>query len=133
MVADSWDVQRDGDHALMIAHRRRAVAELNPAAREVLRAAGRLGDDEFVKSLRAYAIGDRVIAGRNTRAWASSTGQAGTLTAITTDRLVLAFDGRSPIELPRSYAEHGSLDHAYAITAHGAQGATRGPRVRPGF
>jgi ATP-dependent exoDNAse (exonuclease V) alpha subunit len=78
----------------------------------------------LVTPLRAFAIGDRVIAGRNDPRLGVVNGQAGTLAAITGDRLVVAFDSRSPIELPRSYAEHGNLDHAYAITAHRAQGAT---------
>lgn len=98
----------------MIAHRRRDVAELNDRAREVVRAAGLLGNDELVTP-RLFAVGDRVIAGRNDARLGVVNGQAGTLTAIAADRLVVAFDGRPPIELPRSYAEHGSLDHAYAM------------------
>lgn len=124
IVADWWDAHSRSDRALMIAHRRRDVAELNAGAREVLRAAGRLGNDELVTPQRVFAVGDRVIAGRNDSRLAVANGQAGTLTAIAADRLVVAFDGRSPIELPRSYAEQGSLDHAYAITAHRAQGTT---------
>jgi len=124
MVSDWWHSHRAGDHVLMIAHRRRDVAALNAAAREVLRAAGRLGNDEVVTPQRVFAIGDRVIAGRNDSRRGVVNGLAGTLTAIAADRLVVAFDGRSPIELPRSYAEHGCLDHAYAITAHRAQGTT---------
>lgn len=124
MVADWWDAHRRGDGALMMAHRRRDVAELNAAAREVLREAGRLGGDVLVTAHRAFAIGDRVIAGRNDSRLGVVSGQAGTLTAIAADRLVVAFDGRPPIALPRSYAASGNLDHAYAITAHRAQGAT---------
>ena len=124
MVADWWDAHHRGDDALMIAHRRRDVAALNDAAREVLRAAGSIGDDELVTAQRAFAVGDRVIAGRNDPRLGVVNGQAATLTAIAADQLVVAFDGRSPIELPHSYAEHGSLDYAYAITAHRAQGAT---------
>lgn len=124
MVADWWQAHLRGDHALMIAHRRRDVAELNAGARVLLRAAGNIGDDELVTPQRAFAIGDRVIAGRNDPGLGVVNGQAGTLTMLTVDRLVVAFDGRAPIALPRSYAEHGRLDHAYAITAHRAQGAT---------
>ncbi len=113
MVADWWQAHLRGDDALMIAHRRRDVAELNADAREVLRAAGHIGDDELVTSQRVFAVGDRVIAGRNDSRLGVVNGQAGTLTAIAADRLVVAFDGRQPVELPRSYAEHGSLDHAY--------------------
>ena len=133
MVADWWQAHLRGDHALMIAHRRRDVAELNAGAREVLRAAGRIGDDELVTPQRAFAIGDRVIAGRNDPGLGVVNGQVGTLRAIAANRLVVEFDGRPPIELPRSYAEHGSLDHAYAITAHRAQGSHGGPRVRAGL
>jgi len=65
MVADWWRAHLRGDHVLMIAHRRRDVAELNAGTREVLRAAGRLGNDELVTPQRVFAIGDRVIAERN--------------------------------------------------------------------
>ena len=125
IVADWWDAHRSGDHALMIAHRRRDVADLNRRARAGLRAAGRLGDDELVTPHRAFAIGDRVIARRNDQRLGVVNGQAGTI-----DRDHRGSDGgRARRRDPRSnfharYAEHGHLDHGYAITAHRAQGAT---------
>ncbi len=75
MVADWWDAHRRGDHALMIANRRRDVAELNATTREVLRAAGRLGNDDLVTPQRVFAIGVASSPDAITRGWASSTGR----------------------------------------------------------
>lgn len=120
LVADWWTAQGRGDHALMIAHSRADVADLNERARERLRAEGRLGPDE----LAAFAVGDLVVAGRNNARIGVVNGQRGQLTAIGPDGVTMRTEEGRTIELPRAYVEGGHLHHGYAITAHRAQGAT---------
>ena len=124
LVDDWWQaIQREED-ALMIAHRRADVADLNRAARAKLREAGVLADDELVCGSRAFAVGDRVIATRNDRRLEVHNGQAGELIAITPESLRIDIGKDRHLCLPRDYAEAGHLDHGYALTAHRAQGST---------
>ena len=68
-----------GERAVMIAHRRRDVADLNQRARERLRAARthrrRRARD---RRTRAFAVGDRVVARRNDRRLGIVNGETGT-------------------------------------------------------
>ncbi|MFL5844333.1 MAG: MobF family relaxase [Solirubrobacteraceae bacterium] len=128
LVAD-WHAASVGhpdEDVVMLAHRRADVAELNQRARARLRAQGRLGDIEFETDGRAFAEGDRVVACRNDRRNGITNGHRGTITALDPERMALtvAFDNGRETTLPSGYAEEGNLDHAYAMTAHRAQGAT---------
>jgi len=123
LVEDWWQSHERGEGPLMIAHRRADVAALNARARERLREAGRLGPDELETNDRAFAVGDRVVTTRNDRSLHVVNGQAGRLSAIKNGRLTVEIDDRR-VDLPESYAHEGHLDHAYASTAHRAQGAT---------
>jgi conjugative relaxase-like TrwC/TraI family protein len=124
LVDDWWAATERGDRALMIAHRRSDVADLNRRARERMRAAGRLGVDALVTRERAFAVGDRVVTTRNDRRLGVVNGQSGTLSRIGHGTLSLELDRGVRIDLPESYARDGRLDHGYATTAHRAQGAT---------
>jgi 8-oxo-dGTP pyrophosphatase MutT (NUDIX family) len=64
LVAD-WHGYDDPDGAVMIAHRRADVAELNARARAVMRATSQLGTDELVAAGATFAAGDRVLVKRN--------------------------------------------------------------------
>ncbi len=119
-----WEAHERGEHALMIAHRRTDVAELNARARERMREAGRLRGDELHTADRSFAVGDRVITTRNDRRLDVVNGQTGALAAIRDGRLRVELDTGRSVELPERYARDGHLDHAYATTAHRAQGAT---------
>lgn len=107
----------------MIAHRRSDVADLNQRARALLRDAGRLGPDVPVAGGRPLGVGDRVVTTRNEARLAVINGQAGTLTGLDGDRVRVEFDGGRHVDLPAYYAQE-HLDHAYATTAHRAQGAS---------
>lgn len=125
LVEDWWRSFARGEQALMIAHRRTDVADLNERARDRMRDAGRLGTDELTTSDdRTFATGDRVIATRNDRSVGIVNGQAGTLAEIGEDRLAVELAGAGRVELPAGYAADGGLEHGYAVTAHRAQGAT---------
>src|SRR2546430_2195896 len=67
LVDDWWEAHDRGESALMIAHRRADVADLNERARARMREAGRLGPDELETDARAFAVGDRVVTTRNDR------------------------------------------------------------------
>ncbi|MCW2985661.1 MAG: conjugative relaxase, partial [Conexibacter sp.] len=128
LVDDWWEAARrpDAGDAIMIAHRRSDVAELNALARERMHRDGRLGEEELVTETRAFAVGDRVIARRNDRRAGVVNGTRGEVVGIDTERgtasLLLADDTTRDID--SSYLDDGWLDHAYALTAHAAQGAT---------
>ncbi|MGH2949713.1 MAG: MobF family relaxase [Solirubrobacteraceae bacterium] len=123
LVADWWAAQQRGADALMIAHRRSDVADLNARARDRMRQVGRLGSSELLSGGREYAVGDRVIATRNDYELGVVNGDAGVVAAIAREGLTIELDGGRRVELPARYAAEG-LDHGYAITAHRAQGAT---------
>ena len=124
MVDDWYAAHEGGATALMVAHRRSDVADLNARAREKLRAHGRLSDQQVMIGARTFACGDRVVTTRNDRRLGVVNGQVGVITAIDRQRCdVRLGDGRD-IQLPESYVRGGHLDHGYASTAHRAQGAT---------
>jgi len=124
LVDDWWASHRRGEKALMIAHRRTDVADLNRRAREHMRDAGGLGVDELEAGERSFAVGDRVVTTRNDRRLEVVNGQTGTVAEIRDGRLAVDLDRGKRVELPESYARDGHLDHGYATTAHRAQGAT---------
>ncbi len=124
LADDWWRAHAAGDGALMIAHRRADVADLNGRARARLRDAGRLGPEAVRTGDRAFAVGDRVVTTRNDPGLEVVNGQAGTLTAVHDGRPRVALDNGRRVDLPASYARDGHLDHASASTAHRAQGAT---------
>ena len=124
-LVDDWlGAHSAGERAVMIANRRRDVADLNQRARERLRASGLLGRDELVTDARAFAIGDRVLARRNARALDVINGDAGHVTEIREGRVAVELDGGRRVTLPPAYVRAGRLDHGYALTAHVAQGST---------
>jgi Ti-type conjugative transfer relaxase TraA len=123
LVDDWWRSHQHGERALMIAHRRSDVAELNRRARERMRQDGRLGPDKLATAERSFAEGDRVVTTRNDRRLDVVNGQTGTIKTIRAGRVEVDLDRGTRTALPEHYArEH--LDHAYATTAHRAQGAT---------
>lgn len=124
LAGDWWHAHEAGERALMIAHRRLDVADLNRRARALLHDAGRLASDALRTDHRAFAVGDRVVTTRNDASLAVLNGQAGTLTAFHDGQLRVELDGGRRADLPEFYARDGHLDHAYATTAHRAQGAT---------
>jgi ATP-dependent exoDNAse (exonuclease V) alpha subunit len=68
LVDDWWEAARAPDvDAVMIAHRRSDVADLNALARDRMHRAGRLGEEDLEAGSRAFAVGDRVITRHNDR------------------------------------------------------------------
>jgi len=110
------------EQAVMIARENDTRERLNDAARELLRALGLLGQERSYGPV-PLAVGDRVICRRNDSPLDLDNGTRGTVRHIEQARVVIETDSRLIRELPAAYvAEH--VQHAYALTGHGMQGAT---------
>jgi hypothetical protein len=106
----------------MIARDNDTRRALNQAARELRRDQGLLGDQRSYGH-RELAVGDRVICRRNDGMLDVDNGTRGTVRHLDEDRVVIETDSHLIRELPAQYvAEH--VEHAYALTGHGMQGAT---------
>jgi Ti-type conjugative transfer relaxase TraA len=124
LVDDWWQAREQGADALMVALRRRDVADLNARAREHMRDAGRLHGDEADFGGRAFSAGDRVVLGRNDRRLDVCNGDRGDVVAVAPGHIDVRLDRGDAVRVPGAYAADGHLDHGYAMTAHRVQGAT---------
>ncbi len=110
------------EQAVMIARDNDTRQALNTAARELRRDQRQLGEQR-VYGRRELAVGDRVICRRNDALLDVDNGTRGTVRHLDEHRVVIETDSRLIRELPAQYvAEH--VEHAYALTGHGMQGAT---------
>ncbi|MFZ6003039.1 MAG: MobF family relaxase [Actinomycetota bacterium] len=133
-AVDRWFAARhDGHNPVLIAGTKATVDALNRSVRQVLHAHGLLGESAGTWDGRDFAIGDQVVLRINDYTAATTAGdQAHVLngqTATVTDRtgsgIVVRLDhDSSDIHLGAAYLDAGGLDHAYALTAHRAQGGT---------
>jgi conjugative relaxase-like TrwC/TraI family protein len=127
-VLDEWDVARAAhgiSRAVMTALDNATRAQLNDEARARLKQDRTLAAHGVVIAGREFCVGERVIARRNDRHRDVDNGTCGTVRAIdrATSALTVAPDAGGVRTLDASYvAEH--LEHAYALTGHGTQGAT---------
>jgi hypothetical protein len=110
------------EQAVMIARDNDTRRALNQAARTLRRDQGQLGE-QFSYGRRELAVGDRVICRRNDALLDVDNGTRGTVRHVDEHRVVIETDSRLVRKLPAQYvAEH--VEHAYALTGHGMQGAT---------
>src|SRR6266536_2071414 len=127
LLADWWEHAHD-DLAgnVMLALRRRDVADLNQLARSLMDADGRLGRERLSVAEREFAVGDRVVCLRNNDVLAVKNGTTGTIERVDLDRctLAVATDRGPTVELSNRYLKTGNVRHAYALTGHAAQGLT---------
>jgi hypothetical protein len=127
LLSEWWaDARDDLPGNVMLALRRRDVADLNQLARQLMDADGRLGRERLCVSEREFAAGDRVVCLRNSDRLGVKNGTTGTVQRIDTERrtLTLATDRGPTVELSRRYLERENVRHAYALTGHAAQGLT---------
>jgi conjugative relaxase-like TrwC/TraI family protein len=130
-LVDDWahahDGRTPGDVGVMLAARRIDVDDLNALARRRLEAAGRLTGPTLTAAEREFALGDRVLCSRNDRRLGVFNGDLASVTDVNPDERTLTVKldrDEQCVELPARYLDAGHLDHAYAMTAHKAQGAT---------
>lgn len=124
----------DPDRSILLAGTNEMVRALNDSARAALTEAGGLGPPVGFSGGRSFSVGDRVVARQNDYDAATTTGepthllngQTGTVTdALGAGWLEVRMD-RSDllVAVAPTYLAEGGLDHAYALTAHRAQGGT---------
>ena len=109
----------------MVARDNARRERLNRAARALLAADGTLAGPAVTIGGREFAVGDRVIARRNDRLRDVDNGMRGTVVAVDAGAAVVTIeaDAGGRRDLDRGYVEE-HLEHAYALTGHGAQGGT---------
>ncbi len=129
LVAEWWRAGDPGE-AVMIAYRRRDVADLNGRAHALMRASGALGETEIAVGEVSAAAGDHVLLRRNDRRLRVVNGERGVVVAI--DAARRSVDVRlagGVVPLDREYLDAEgrggpALALGYAITGHVAQGMT---------
>jgi conjugative relaxase-like TrwC/TraI family protein len=110
------------DQSVLICRDNETRRALNTLAREQRRDTGDLGE-EISYGAVTVAVGDRVICRNNERDLDIDNGTRGTVRHIHDRGIVIETDAHLVRELPAGYvAEH--VEHAYALTGHGMQGAT---------
>jgi conjugative relaxase-like TrwC/TraI family protein len=131
LVKDWWQLTQAGEDAIILAHRRADVAELNQLARDAMRAGGRLRGPELLLPGGAFAAGDFVVIKRNDTQHDVTNGDRGTVTHVDPEhqRLTVRIDDREtelgPGFLHDTSSQGGpTLLHGYALTCHVAQGLT---------
>jgi conjugative relaxase-like TrwC/TraI family protein len=127
LLADWWRAaRRDLVGTVMIAQRRRDVAELNAVARALMDAEGRLGRERLEIAGREFRAGDRIVCLRNSDALGVRNGTRGTIEQVdrARGRLHVRTDRGDDVCLDRRYLEAGDVRHAYALTGHASQGLT---------
>lgn len=126
MVGDWWATRLAGQDGIMLALRHFDVDDLNARARVRMCEAGRLHGRELVVDERPYQAGDEVMTLKNAKRVGVLNGTLGTVSAVDPKRRTIAMRtarGKA-VTLPRWYLDAGHIVHAYAITAHKAQGMT---------
>ena len=127
-LTDQWhhaQRQHGPAGAVMITRDNQTRQQLNQAARQRLKRTGVLPEHGEQIALTEYAPGDRVIARRNDRDRDIDNGTLGTITRVDTraQHMLVRTDSGQLRALDYDYVI-SHLQHAYALTAHGAQGAT---------
>lgn len=127
LLADWWAHAKDDlSGNVMIALRRRDVADLNALARTLLSADGRLGHDQVAVGGAQFAEGDRVVCRRNSDRLAVRNGTRGLVEEVDAKErtVTIRTDRGDRTTLPATYLDAGHLRHGYAITGHQGQGLT---------
>lgn len=122
----------DGARVVLIAGTNDTVDALNRTVRNERIRLGQLGPELATWAGRDLAVGDHVVARVNdyraiTSTGADSTilnGQTGVITAGTETSITMRLDDDRTVILDADYLAAGGIDHAYALTAHRAQGGT---------
>jgi ATP-dependent exoDNAse (exonuclease V) alpha subunit len=127
LLADWWAAARDDlPGNIMIALRRRDVAELNALARALMDSHGRLGRQRLTIAGTEFAAGDRVVCLRNADSLGVKNGTRAMVETVDGKRRTLGVvtDRGDRVELGCGYLDAGYVRHAYALTGHAGQGVT---------
>ena len=131
IVADWYAAHLLGDADPMIAGPNSTRRALNDRARALLKANGELTGPALAVAGREFQVGDVVLARRNDRTLRATgsrdhvkNGSAGRVRDIDGEDLVVEFEREGTVRVPQSYLAAGHLEHGYARTTYGVQGAT---------
>ncbi len=133
LVRDWWADRLAGSTSPMLAGTNAARRALNDRARALLKSEGILIGEPLVSHGRELLIGDEVVARRNDRSLHApgrrefvKNGSVGRVVAIDHARrqVDVAFEHEGVVRIPTEYLAAGHLEHAYARTTYGVQGAT---------
>jgi ATP-dependent exoDNAse (exonuclease V) alpha subunit len=124
--------------ALILAHTRADVRELNLQARAMLKERGELGKESRVEVARElaaddgtisiergeryFARGDRVVFFKNDRKLAVKNGSLGTVAEVSPNSMRVVLDSAERREVTSSLKDYAALDYGYAATVHKAPG-----------
>lgn len=139
-LVEEWAHKRRtnaNESTIILAYRRKDVADLNQLARSVRKAAGELGDDhtfETTNGARQFGVGDRIYFLKNDRDLGTTVvkdergrggvknGTLATIEAIDGSRMTVRLDDKRQITFDA--ASYKDIDHGYAATVHKSQGVT---------
>jgi Ti-type conjugative transfer relaxase TraA len=127
-LVDRWDRDRmaaSQASRIILAHTNEEVEALNGEARERMRAAGALGDEVAISTVRGerqFARGDRLLFLRNERGLGVKNGSLGTIESVSAARMAVMLDGGRSVAF--NIKDYREIDHGYAATIHKAQGMT---------
>ncbi len=129
-IARDWMAGRkDGQDAIVLAHTRADVRDLNEAIRRARAEKGELSGAAAFQTgqgRREFAAGDRIVFLKNDRELGVKNGTLGTVEAAEADRLTVVLDGDKANRERVTVEAHtyAAVDHGYAVTIHKSQGAT---------
>jgi Ti-type conjugative transfer relaxase TraA len=127
-LIDRWDRDRQASpdrSRIILTHTNDEVRALNEAARERMRAAGDLGNEERVtveRGDRGFASGDRVMFLQNERGLSVKNGTLGTIEQVSAQSMIVQTDDGRSVRF--DLKDYNRIDHGYAATIHKAQGMT---------
>ncbi|MGE3834535.1 MAG: MobF family relaxase [Acidimicrobiia bacterium] len=133
LVRDWWADRRAGSVSPMLAGTNSARRALNERARALLKSEGILTGEPLVAHGRELLVGDEVVARRNDRSLHApgrkesvKNGSVGRVVAIDDARrqVDVDFEHEGVVRISAEYLAAGHLEHAYARTTYGVQGAT---------
>jgi conjugative relaxase-like TrwC/TraI family protein len=122
-MVEDWLAASKTGTAVMITLTLAAAHRLHDVARQRLQALGRVGDTIVTLDGTDFALGDQVMCLRNARRLGVVNGDVATVTGGDDQGLHVALRSHAVV-LPYQYLADGHLTHAYAVTAHKAQGLT---------
>src|SRR5712664_2694710 len=127
-LIDRWDRDRQVSPdrtRIILTHTNDEVRALNEAARERMRAAGDLGNEERVtveRGDRGFASGDRVMFLQNERGLGVKNGTLGTVEEASARTMTIQTDDGRSVRF--DLKDYNRIDYGYAATIHKAQGMT---------
>ncbi len=139
MLSDWWQSFQQGSRVVILAYRRDEVDQFNTACQQLRDGNGELGAERLQVRDRSFAVGDRVVCGKNAiRALGVANGSRGQVVAVDLEdrSMTLKLEGGREVRLPGAYLDkrparwvgnnpdRRTVDLAYASTGHKSQGGT---------